>query len=223
MIYEPVSKQLFVSTPAAATTNPNTALPMNPANATAGAPIPVGNDPSVLAASVDGKYLYVALNADHSIQRINLATNTIERTFPLPVDSQFGNLSVFDMHVVPGDGTEVVASLLANVSPPEDGIAFFNDAGLVNWIPGLPQSNHAPTVSVDSFTFANNPSVLYAITPFHPGFGELTFSSTGLQYAGNSCCAPQTTATAAITSLQMAPCCTQMQGRLGAAHVVVTT
>jgi hypothetical protein len=44
MIYEPVSKQLFVSTPAAATTNPNTALPMNPANATAGAPIPVGND-----------------------------------------------------------------------------------------------------------------------------------------------------------------------------------
>jgi hypothetical protein len=190
MLYEPVSMQLFVSTPAIATANPNTILPINPGNATAGVPIPVGNDPGILAASADGKYLYVALNADHSIQRINLATNAIERTFPLPVDSQFGNLTVFDMHVVPGNDTDVVASLSANDSPSEDGIAFFNDGGLVNWIPGLPQSNHAPTVSVDRFTFTNNPSTLYAITPFSAGFAEFTYSPTGLQYAGNICCVP---------------------------------
>jgi trimeric autotransporter adhesin len=70
MLYEPVSMQLFVSTPAIATANPNTILPINPGNATAGVPIPVGNDPGILAASADGKYLYVALNADHSIRAL---------------------------------------------------------------------------------------------------------------------------------------------------------
>jgi hypothetical protein len=189
MIYEPVSKQLFTSTPAAATTNANTILPINPVNATAGTPIPVGNDPGVLAASADGKYLYVALNGDHTIQRINLSTNAIERTFPLPVDRQYGNLRVFDMHVVPGNSTEVVASLMANASPSEDGIVFFNDGGLVNELPGILQ--RTPIVSVDHFTFTNDPSTLYAIAPYtSSGFAELSYSSAGLQFAGNRCCIP---------------------------------
>ncbi len=190
LIYEPVSKQLFTSTPSAATANPNTILPINPRTATVGTPIPVGNDPGVLAASADGKYLYVALNADHTIQRINLSTKAIERTYQLPVDPAFGKLTVFDMHVVPGSDTEVVASLSSSFSPGEDGIAFFNDAGLVNWIPGQSQAGQAPVVSVDRFTFTNNPSTFYAITPLNSGFVELTYSSAGLQYAGKSCCVP---------------------------------
>jgi Abnormal spindle-like microcephaly-assoc'd, ASPM-SPD-2-Hydin len=191
MIYEPVSKQLFTSTPAAGATNANTILPINPWDATVGTPISVGNDPGVLAASTDGKYLYVALNGDHAIQRINLSTNAIERTFPLPVDPQFGNLTVSDMHVVPGNGTEVVASLRANASPSEDGIAFFNDGGLVNEIPGLLQPGQGPFVSVDRFTFTNDPSTLYAIAALTSyGFAELSYSSAGLGYVGNSCCVP---------------------------------
>ena len=190
MIYEPVSKQLFTSTPAAATANPNTVVPINPVTATVGTPIPVGNDPGVLAASADGKYLYVGLNADHTIQRINLSTSAIERTFPLPVDPTFGKLTVFDMHVVPGSDTEVAASLMGSFSPGEEGIALFNDAGLVNWIPSLSLTGQTPTVSVDRFTFTNSPSTLYAIVPSHPGFAELTYSSAGLEYAGASCCVP---------------------------------
>ena len=190
MIYEPVSKRLFASTPAAATTNPNTVLPINPVNATAGTPIPVGHDPGVLAASADGKFLYVGLNADHTIQRIN-AGNTVDRTFQLPVDAEFGSLSVIDMHVVPGSDTEVVASLMIAASGGPDGIAFFNDSGLVNWIPGPNQGVQPPTISVDGFTFTNNPSTLYAIMDtYNPGLAELTYSAAGLQDSGNSCCVP---------------------------------
>jgi hypothetical protein len=189
MVYDSVGKQIFVSTPASAATNANTILPINPVTASVGTPIPVGNDPGVLALSADGKYLYVALNADHAIQRINPSTNAIERTFPLPVDQQYGNLRVFDMHVVPGSDTEVVASLIAAASSSEDGIALFDDGGLVNWIPGLPQANRVPTLSVDRFTFTNDPSTLYAIRPYNTGFVELSYSPAGLQNNGNSCCA----------------------------------
>ena len=189
LVYEPVGKQLYASIPAASTTSPNTVLPINPVSATAGTPITVGNDPGVLAVSSDGTYLYVALNADHTIQRINLSTLAIERTFALPVDPQFGNLQVIDMHVVPGSPTEVVASLkVPTLDPPEDGVALFNDAGLVNWIPGVPPA--ATGSQIDNFAFTSNPGTIYAIDVDHSGLYELTLDSTGIHAANATCCTP---------------------------------
>ncbi len=187
LIYEPVGKQLYASIPASAASNPNTIVAINPVSATAGTPIAVGNDPGVLAASSDGAYLYVALNADHTIQRINLATLAIERTFPLPADPTDGNLKVLDMHVVPGTPTEVVASLaLPNGDPAEDGVALFNDTGLVNWLPSLPKD----VVSIDKFTFTS-PSTIYGVTVFSTaGLEELTLDATGIHIANASCCKP---------------------------------
>ena len=156
LLYEPVGKQLFASIPAASTTNPNTVLPINPVTAAAGTPIAVGNDPGVLAASPDGAYLYVALNGDHSIQRINLSTLAIERTFALPVEPESGQLQVADMHVVPGNSTELVASLIQNpqVDPAAFGVALFNDAGLVNWIGPNGDIPDVNSVASDIYNFA---------------------------------------------------------------------
>jgi hypothetical protein len=190
LVDEPVNNELFVSTPASDANHPNTVIPVNPATATMGTPIPVGNDPGVLAASSDGKYLYVALNGDHSIQRINLSTDAIEKTFLLPVDASFGNLTVFDMHIVPGNDTEVVASLMATSSPSEDGIALFNDSGLVNWLPGLPQNPSVPTLQVDRFAFTQDASTLYAIQPYQTGLAEVGASATGIASLGKNCCIP---------------------------------
>ncbi|HXP11510.1 MAG TPA: choice-of-anchor D domain-containing protein, partial [Acidobacteriaceae bacterium] len=189
LLNEPVGKMLYASIPAAATSNPNTVVPINPATAMAGTPITVGNNPGVLAVSSDGAYLYVALDADHAIQRINLATLAVERTFALPVDPEFGQLQVTDMHVVPGAPTEVVVSLaIPYGGPPEDGAALFNDAGLVNWLPGvMTQSN----IDIDRFTFTN-PNTIYALTPYDgAGLDELTLDATGLHLSGSAgCCVP---------------------------------
>ena len=189
LIYEPVGKMLYASVPAAAASNPNTVVSINPATATVGTPIAVGNDPNVLAVSADGAYLYVALDADHTIQRINLSTLAVERTFALPVDPEYGNLQVIDMHVVPGSPTEVVVSLeVPNSGPPVDGAALFNDAGLVNWLPGLGTESN---VDIDRFTFTNNPNTLYAVTPYETsGLEELTLDPTGLHPSSASCCVP---------------------------------
>jgi hypothetical protein len=190
LIDEPVGKMLYASIPAAATSNPNTVVPINPVTATAGTPIPVGNDPSVLAVSADGAYLYVALNADHTIQRINLATLAVERTFALPVDPEFGSLQVMDMHVVPGSPTEVVVSLeIPYGDPAEDGAALFNDAGLVNWLQGALAE---PNLKIDNFAFTDNPIAIYAMTPYDgAGLDELILDTTGLQLSSSGgCCVP---------------------------------
>lgn len=193
LLDEPVSGRLFVSTPASDANHPNTVIPINPTTAAAGTPIAVGNDPRVLAASADGKYLYVALNGDHAIQRINLSTEAIEKTFPLPVDAEFGNLNVYDMHVVPGNDTEVVASLMMpTVDPSEDGIALFNDSGLVNWLPSMSQGSPVTPIPIDRFSFTNDPTTLYGVETDQPGLTEVGVSATGLTALGKSCCSQTT-------------------------------
>jgi hypothetical protein len=184
LIYEPVGQKLYVSVPANGVQNANTVLPIDPATSAVGTPIPVGNDPAVLAASTDGKYLYVGLNAAHSLQRINLATGVVERTFALPSDQYLGALRVSDMHAVPGTPTSVVAVLSANASPSEDGIAVFNDSGLVNYIPGTATQYGMTSVALDSFTFkGTDASRLYGV-PFDAGnfFAIVTLDSSGLHY-----------------------------------------
>ena len=188
LVYEPNSKKLFASVPASDSANPNTIAVIDPVTATITGHIAVGNDPGVLAVSSDGNYLYVALNGDHSIQRINLSTDAIERTFSLPVDPSYGQTTVFDMHVPPSVSTEVVVSLLINASSSEDGMAMFNDAGLVNWIPGTPQPGNAPSLPVDRFTFTNSTTTLYAFPESAAGIDEVSYASTGLSYAGLACC-----------------------------------
>jgi hypothetical protein len=201
LIYEPIGKKIYVSVPASATANANTILPINPATATIGTPIAVGNDPGALAVSGDGKYLYVVLNAAHEIQRIQLANGVVERTFALPVDPTFGQSRVVNMQAVPGVPTSVVATLAIAASPSEGGVALFNDSGLVTFIPAIAQQYGSPSVSLDTFTFNGaDGSRVYGL-PFDAGnfFTMVTVDSSGLHYTRPS--GPVNTAPATPGSL----------------------
>lgn len=178
LIYEPVSQLLYASIEATAANNPNTIAVIDPVAGNVKQYIPVGNNPSYLSASDDGKYLYVALDGDHTIQRINLGTLAVEKTFPLPGGS---SLVVIDLKSVPGSPQSVVAALLTpGGSPGEAGIALYNDAGLVNW---LADSFADGDVQVDSFAFVGNPPVVYSL-PLTVGpsgtFGIFTIDSSGI-------------------------------------------
>ena len=173
LIAVPATGMLYASIPASSVTNPNTIVPIDPTTGKTGTPIPVGKDPRKMAASDDGKYIYVALYGDQTIQRINLQTSTVERTFPFPTVSFVSTspLTVADMHVVPGANQSLVVAF--------DGtIALFNDSGLVNVIPGS-----YPGLDVDAFTFLNSPSTFYALPlDFRTGAPEVyTIDGAGLQ------------------------------------------
>ena len=100
---------------ASATQNPNTIIPINPATGAMMTPIPVSTDPQRLAVSADGSELYVATSAG-VLQRLNLKTLAIEKTFNLPVDSEWGETYVQEMHVMPGSPQSIVVELFAKCS-----------------------------------------------------------------------------------------------------------
>ena len=173
LISVPATGMLYASMPASSATVPNTILPIDPTTGKTGTPIPVGKDPQKMAASGDGKYIYVALYGDQTIQRINLQTSSVERTFPFPTVSfvTTSPLTVSDMHVVPGENQSLVAAFIGT-------IALFNDSGLVNVIPGS-----YPGLDLASFTFLNSPNIFYALPlDFRTNAPEVyTIGSAGLQ------------------------------------------
>ena len=181
MVFDPFSRLLFASIGAAAANNPNTIAVIDPAAAIIKQYISVGNDPRNLAVSDDGQYLYVGVDGDHSIQRIDLNTLSVEKTFALPGTFQFGLLIAHDLEVVPGASKSVVTALFAQgVSPAEAGVALFNDQGLVNYL-AYDFADHY--VQADSIAFAGNPPVAYGL-PASSGdpwvFGLFTIDGSGI-------------------------------------------
>lgn len=176
---DPVGGLLYAAIPATASQNPNTVIPINPATGVAMTPIAVASGPRVLAVSDDGTELYVASTG--ILQRFNLQTLALERTFNLPVDPEWGQTYVQEMHVVPGSPQSIVVELFANVDPAEDGAALYNDSGLVNWLPGeAPVSN---PLQMDSFAFTSSSSI-YALPAGNTFFTNVQVSPTGLSYGG---------------------------------------
>ena len=187
LIYEPVSKLLYVSIQSSATNNANTVVSIDPVSGTLGKPIPVGNNPGKLAVAADGSTLYVGVNGAHTLQRINLATQQVDRTFALPIDSLAGATTIYDMHVVPGSALSVAVSLSRPASPAEAGAALYNDAGLVSFVPNTFQTHN---YSLDSFTFTASPDTFYGFPFASSFFGVTQVSSSALTpvTAGFSCC-----------------------------------
>jgi hypothetical protein len=179
---DPVGGLLYAAVPSSATQNPNTVIPINPATGAALTPIPVAAGPRALAVSDDGSELYVA--SAGVLQRFNVKTLALEKTFNLPLDPEWGQTYVQEMHVVPGSPKSIVTVLFANVDPEEDGAALFNDSGLVSWLPGV-GTYGSNILEIDSFAFTSA-STIYAMPAFYgmSFFDQLQVSTSGLTFSG---------------------------------------
>ena len=145
--------------------NPNTVIPVSPSTGGLGTPIPVGNNPVMLAASSDGQYLFVALAADKTVQRINLSTQAVDRTFPYAA-----NVAATDLEAVPGSPQEVVLAQGGTLS-------LYNDSGLVNSVAAS---------TFNDVAFAGNPLTIYEMDQFAEisMFTAVSLTSSGLQLPG---------------------------------------
>ena len=190
MVFSPAKGKVYAAIPANAPSNPNTVIPIDPATGSMGAPIPVGHNPALLAASSDGSYLFVALQGDQTVQRINLGTGLVDRTFPYPqnvICPACGVMAATDLQAVPGSPSEV---LLAQAGTPGSTLSLFNDGGFVNIVPPGPVSSYPPAFG--SVAFAGNPSTIYAL-PFTGGsdttgpyFQVVDITPSGLVYVPNT-------------------------------------
>ena len=184
----PGSNLLYASIPSSASVNANTVLSINPATGALGKPIPVGHNPTLVATSTDGSYLFVVSNQDQTVQRINVSTKSVDRTFAFPPNSTTccGALAGTDLKGVPGSPQEFALSLDIPLYGFGE-MALYNDSGLVNYIP----TSYVGGLNFSSFAYAGNTKTIYAL-PFtdaqNPFFNVIDLTSQGLQYAIPGCC-----------------------------------
>jgi hypothetical protein len=175
----PATGMLYAAMSSSASTNPNTVIPIDPTTASMGSPIAVGTDPAILAPSSDGAYLYVANQTSQTVQRINLNTSAVERTFPYTPNlycSSCTNLSATDLESVPGIPQEVLLSQ-------GSWLTLYNDSGTVNYVPNDGICCYADP-DFGSIALAGNPLTIYGV-PFTYGnnyFQIANLTSSGLQY-----------------------------------------
>lgn len=124
LVFDPATQQIYASVPG----NPGSVTPIDPVTGTLGQPIPVGNGPTKLARSDNGQLLYVGLDGEGAVQRIDLATQTAELKFSLGSDPFFGPYFVEDMEVLPDSPQSVAVSRkYKTVSPRHAGVAIYDN------------------------------------------------------------------------------------------------
>jgi hypothetical protein len=74
LVYEPHSGVVFASVGGQSPKHPNSVVPIYPTTGAIGAPVLFGTEPNPMAVSDDGKYLYVGLDGERKVARVNLAT-----------------------------------------------------------------------------------------------------------------------------------------------------
>jgi Bacterial Ig-like domain (group 3)/Abnormal spindle-like microcephaly-assoc'd, ASPM-SPD-2-Hydin/Beta-propeller repeat len=176
LVSVPSTGMLYAAIAASGAENPNTVVPVDPTTGTVGTAIPVQEQPDLLAPSSDGAYLYVANDGAQTVQRINLKTNAVERTFdytPNLYCSDCSNLSATDLASVPGSPTEVVLSQ-------GEWLTLYNDSGRVNYVPNDGVCCYADP-DFGSIALAGNPLTVYGL-PF--SFGGNYFQIAGITGSG---------------------------------------
>jgi hypothetical protein len=179
----PATEMIYAAIPSSAPQNPNTVIPIDPTTGTAGTAIPVMTNPQFLAASSDGSFLFVAAGYNgtsaFTVDRINLKTGAVDRTFPFPPNPDCSTCSLLpatDLKTVPGQPTEV---LLAQ----GDLLALYSDSGLVNYVPSGP--NYSAEPQFDNLAVVSSTLTVYAL-PFtifqNPFFNEAQITASGLTY-----------------------------------------
>jgi len=103
------SARLYISIPIAATANGGSVAVVDPENNRVADYIRIAGDPSNLALSDDGQYLYVGLATPRSVLRIRLATRQVQAELRLDDTAGPALGEIADLAVMPGQpGTTAV-------------------------------------------------------------------------------------------------------------------
>jgi trimeric autotransporter adhesin len=84
ILFDPFSQQIYATIPSTSTTVTGDSLvAINPSTGAVGTPVLVGSQPTVMAETSDGKYLYIGLTGSNSLAEFNLASQSLAATIPI--------------------------------------------------------------------------------------------------------------------------------------------
>jgi hypothetical protein len=129
LVYDPVSGKLYASVPGAGGANGNSIAVIDPVTATVESYVWIGSEPSRLAVSSDGRYLYAALNGANAIRRLDLTTLTPGLQFAVGSGS-YETYFAEDIAVVPGNPSAVAVVRRGVNSSGDGGVGLYVDGVL---------------------------------------------------------------------------------------------
>jgi len=131
LVYDSVTQRIYATVPSANGSNGNSIGVINPITATLDSTIFVGSEPSVMAISEGGQYIYAGFTGSSTVRRFNIATLQVDKTIPLGnTGSGSGSTPLFanDIEVMPGSPLVIAVSLKNKVySPSHEGVAVYDD------------------------------------------------------------------------------------------------
>jgi hypothetical protein len=91
LLFDPFSQLLYATVPSTSTTvTGNSVVTINPETAAVGNPVHVGSQPTVMAETTDGNYLYIGLSGSDSLAQFNLLNQSLTATLPISL-TQYGS------------------------------------------------------------------------------------------------------------------------------------
>lgn len=172
LIFDSVTQKIYASVRG----NPGNITPIDPITGNAGSAIPVGIDPVKLARSDNGKFLYVGLDGEPAVQRVDLTTQIAGLKFSLGSDPFFGPFYVDDMEVLPGNPQSLAVSRKKKgFSPRHEGVAIYDD--------GVQRPTATPShtgSNVIEFSAAANTLYGYTTESVPAGFRRMTVTQSGV-------------------------------------------
>src|SRR4029078_3439193 len=126
LVVDPNTQTLYASVPSTVVNNGNRIVPINPTTGALGTGVFNGSEPSKMAISDNGQYIYVSLDGSGTVRRFNVQSQTLGIQLPLGNSSFSGPFVPRDLAVQPGSpGT--VAVQRSTLDQSNQGIAIFDE------------------------------------------------------------------------------------------------
>jgi hypothetical protein len=109
LLFDPYSQQLYATVPSNATgITGNSVVTINPFTTAVGTPVPVGSQPTVMAETSDGNFLWIGLSGAASVAQFDLLQHTLGATVSLSSLSKYysvGTIAATGLAAMPGSDT----------------------------------------------------------------------------------------------------------------------
>ena len=166
IIYDPMRQRIYASVPSIVGPGlGNTITTINPWTGEIESAVFVGSEPSALALSDDGQYLYVGLNGAAAIRRLHLPSQTPGLQFALGFDPTFGAFLADDIEVLPGNPNAVAVTRSLRGTTSSGGLAVYDDGVM------RPNTLTWAFESVDRIEFSESADLLYGYNHSSTEFG----------------------------------------------------
>jgi len=127
LAWDPVRQRLYASVASTDARYPNSIVAIDPITGDILDHVNVGFKPHQVAIADDASFLYVTLDGDAAVARVDLSTFTRDLVFTLG-EGEFGTMYGRDIEVLPGHPRTVAVSRVnLEVSPANEGVALYDD------------------------------------------------------------------------------------------------